>query len=286
VKRSFGAAALTGAALAAYSLYEPHRHKLVRRALPAVREVGRFSVLHLSDTHATRSSAETLRFLEGLPAALGEIPDLIALTGDLIEDDGGIDPIVKALTGFEARHGKFYVLGSHDYYQSERPLYLKYFNPSKRTVAAPKADTARLEEGLQLAGWEPLANSSIEVDTAEGTVFVAGVDDPYLERHETGHIERKAGTRIAIGLMHAPDVVSEWALNGFDLALAGHTHAGQVRFPGLGALVTNSSLPAALAGGAHLIGRTWLHVSPGLGTGRFAPIRFGARPEATLITLT
>jgi predicted MPP superfamily phosphohydrolase len=75
-------------------------------------------------------------------------------------------------------------------------------------------------------------------------------------------------------------------LAGFDLVLGGHTHAGQVRIPGVGALVTNSSLPAALGGGLHRIGSGWLHVSPGLGTGRFAPIRFACRPEATLLVLS
>jgi predicted MPP superfamily phosphohydrolase len=85
--------------------------------------------------------------------------------------------------------------------------------------------------------------------------------------------------------MHAPDVVSEWFLTGFDLVLAGHTHGGQVRIPGIGALVTNCSLPTALAGGLHRIHGGWLHVSPGLGTGKYSPIRFACPPEATLLHL-
>ncbi|MEA2517702.1 MAG: uncharacterized protein QOG16_1540, partial [Actinomycetota bacterium] len=91
---------------------------------------------------------------------------------------------------------------------------------------------------------------------------------------------------LAIGLAHAPDVVSQWMLQGFDLVFTGHTHAGQVRVPGFGAVVTNSSLPTELAGGLHRVGSGWLHVSPGLGTGRFAPIRFNCRPEATLLEIT
>jgi predicted MPP superfamily phosphohydrolase len=90
---------------------------------------------------------------------------------------------------------------------------------------------------------------------------------------------------VAIGVVHTPDVVSEWALGGYDLVLAGHTHGGQVRIPGVGAVVTNCTLPPALAAGLHRIGGAWLHVSPGLGTGRFSPIRFNCRPEATLLRL-
>jgi predicted MPP superfamily phosphohydrolase len=116
-------------------------------------------------------------------------------------------------------------------------------------------------------------------------VRVAGVDDPYLGRARTGHLHRAPDDVVAIGLMHAPDVVSAFVLAGFDLVLAGHTHAGQVRLPGIGAVVTNCSLPTGLAGGAHRVGDAWLHVSPGLGTGSFAPIRFRARPEVTLLRL-
>jgi predicted MPP superfamily phosphohydrolase len=286
MRRPLQAVALTAAALAAYSFYEPHRYRLVRRELRGLEGAGRLTVLHLSDLHASRRTTGTIRFLESIPALLGQIPDVIALTGDLIEDDTGIDPVLRALASMDARYGKFYVLGSHDYYQSERPSYLKYFDPKRKPISAPRANTERLEAGLQEAGWNSVMNTGHGFDVDGGWVVIAGVDDPYLDRHTTDHIARPAGARVAIGLVHAPDVVSEWALHGFDLVLAGHTHAGQVRIPGIRAVVTNCSLPSGLAGGVHPVGRTWLHVSPGLGTGRFAPIRFGVRPEATLITLS
>jgi predicted MPP superfamily phosphohydrolase len=85
--------------------------------------------------------------------------------------------------------------------------------------------------------------------------------------------------------MHAPDLTSEWALEGFDLILAGHTHGGQVRVPFVGALTTNSSLPNRLACGPFRVGGAWLHVSPGLGTGPYSRIRFNCPPEATLLEL-
>jgi predicted MPP superfamily phosphohydrolase len=123
------------------------------------------------------------------------------------------------------------------------------------------------------------------VEAEGGTIRISGVDDPYMNRHRTDHISRGEGDVAAIGLTHAPDVVSEWLLNGYDLVLAGHTHGGQLRFPLAGAAVTNSTLPAALAAGLSRIGNGWLHVSMGLGTGRYAPVRFLARPEATLLHL-
>lgn len=282
--RAFRAALGVGAALGAYSLLETKLFSLVVREVPVAPLCPRMSILHVSDTHMKRNHGVLQGFLEGLPEELGAAPDLVLATGDLIEDDGGIDPLVEAFGRLDARLGRFYVLGSHDYFQSEFHAYAKYFTGRKPTNTTP-ADTARLHEGLQEKGWRPLLNSEETVDVGGATVRLCGVDDPYIKRHRTDHIRRASGDAAAIGLMHSPDIVSEFSLAGFDLGLAGHTHAGQVRVPGMGAVVTNCSLPAGLAGGLHRVGPTWLHVSPGLGNGRFSPIRFNCRPEATLLVL-
>ena len=78
-----------------------------------------------------------------------------------------------------------------------------------------------------------------------------------------------------------------FAADGYDLVLAGHTHGGQLRLPGFGALVTNCGIDRSRARGASRWGaHMWLHVSAGLGTAP-VPRRSGspARPEATLLTL-
>jgi predicted MPP superfamily phosphohydrolase len=128
-------------------------------------------------------------------------------------------------------------------------------------------------------------NQTKHLETPYGTVRIAGVADPYLNLHETGHIERAEAEVLALGLVHAPDVVSEWLLNGFDVVFAGHTHGGQIRLPFVGSIVTNSDLPAGLAYGSNRVGSGWLHVSPGLGTSHYTPIRFLCPPEATLLEL-
>ena len=88
--------------------------------------------------------------------------------------------------------------------------------------------------------------------------------------------------------------------DGAGLVIAGHTHGGQLAVPLVGALVTNCDLDrrrakglsrwwpgadrGAVVGGA--ADAAWLHVSAGLGTSPYAPVRFACRPEATLLTLT
>ena len=276
-----------GTGLAAYSLAEPYWLKLAERSLVTGHHGSTLTILHLSDSHLTGGDKRLKTWIARLPEMLGEVPDLILGTGDFIDNNSGIEPLLDAFASLNARLGRFYVLGSHDYFQARFQIrsFKKYFTGDGQVTKASGADIDRLERGLQSQGWIPLTNRSESVESAFGTVRLTGVDDPYLKRHRTDHIGRSAQDVLAIGLVHAPDVVSEYLLAGFDLVVGGHTHAGQVRIPFYGALVTNCKLPLGLAGGLHRVGEGWLHVSPGLGQGRYTPIRFNCRPEATLLRL-
>ena len=76
-----------------------------------------------------------------------------------------------------------------------------------------------------------------------------------------------------------------FAADRADLILAGHTHGGQICLPGIGTLVTNCDLPRSQARGLSTWGESELHVSAGLGTNPYTPIRLACRPEATLLTI-
>ena len=90
-------------------------------------------------------------------------------------------------------------------------------------------------------------------------------------------------------MTHSPEprVLDAFAADGYELVLAGHTHGGQLRLPGFGAIVTNCGIDRGRARWLLPLGRPhmWLHVSAGLGTSPYAPVRFGCPPEATLLTL-
>src|SRR5699024_11665167 len=81
---------------------------------------------------------------------------------------------------------------------------------------------------------------------------------------------------------------------GCQAVFAGHTHGGQLCVPGYGALVTNCDLDPGRASGLHgwpgesgsEVDSLWLHVSNGIGTSPFTPVRFACRPSVTLVTLT
>ena len=81
-------------------------------------------------------------------------------------------------------------------------------------------------------------------------------------------------------------MLDRFAADGYQLVMAGHTHGGQLCLPFYGAIVTNCDLDRSRAKGASRWGaHTQLHVSAGIGTSPFAPVRFCCRPEATLLTL-
>ncbi len=96
---------------------------------------------------------------------------------------------------------------------------------------------------------------------------------------------------LRLGVTHAPyrRVLDAFTDQGAHLILAGHTHGGQVRIPGMPALVTNCDIPRRQAQGLS----TWngprtstlLNVSAGLGTSIYAPVRFACPPEAVVLTL-
>jgi predicted MPP superfamily phosphohydrolase len=127
---------------------------------------------------------------------------------------------------------------------------------------------------------------------------LAGLDDSHIRRDRyekiAGEADRSAEVRI--GLAHSPEprVLDRFAADGYDLLLSGHTHGGQLRVPFYGALVTNCGIPRDKARWLHRWTQptpehpngTWLHISAGLGTSPYAPVRFACPPEATLLTLT
>ena len=283
------ALALPVVGAAAYSLWEARAYRLAVESVPAEAGVPALNILHISDTHVTAANHKLQEWLERLPDLMDVTPDLVLTTGDMIDHTDGIDPLMKALEGIQGRLGRYYVLGSHDYYQSTLRGFVdgmaKLYRKGRVPLATRHNDTEQLETKLVASGWVSLMNTTEFVDTPAGRVRLTGMADPFMNRHSTAHIQRTSEDAVAIGLVHSPEVVSEWALAGYDLVLAGHTHGGQVCVPGWGALVTNSSLPPPMAAGLTRVGSMWLHVSPGLGTGRFAPIRFARRPEATLLQL-
>jgi predicted MPP superfamily phosphohydrolase len=276
------AAACVGYAI----LVERDWYRLRRQRVEAL-EPGQppLTVLHLSDLHLTAADTRRIAFLERLA---GEPVDLVVLTGDMLGGPGGLDPVLDALGRFRPRLGAVAVLGSNDYWAPRFRNPLSYFlGPSSRRPRISGRNPWReLVEGLEARGWTVLSNRRDRLADVE----LAGMDDPHIRRDDPGVAVPPDGQvppRLRLGVVHSPyrRALDAFERNGYGLLLAGHTHGGQVRLPGVGALVTNCDLPRDRVRGLSRWGRSWLNVSAGLGTSRYAPFRFACRPEASLLTV-
>jgi len=93
--------------------------------------------------------------------------------------------------------------------------------------------------------------------------------------------------KMLICLTHTPDqeLITELSSNGADLVIAGHTHGGQVRLPGIGAIISGCNIKTKYASGLFYFKKFVLFISRGLGTGRYSPFRFYCQPEAVIVNV-
>jgi predicted MPP superfamily phosphohydrolase len=290
MRRLIRTATTVAAAGLAWGLIERRWFVLRHRTLPVLRgrDAGALRVLHLSDLHLVPGDRRVARFVE---RSLAQGPDLAVVTGDILGHHDAIDDAVDLLATVSAERPAVAVLGSNDHRGPVVRNPLRYFAGPTRQHTGIQLDTERLVVGLKEAGWHVLRNERITVPTAIGEVDVVGLDDPHIGADSPEQID---WTRpddllpLRLGVVHSPytDVVDRFAAEGFGLTLAGHTHGGQVRVPLFGALVNNCDLPLDMTRGAtRYTDDMWLHVSAGLGTSRYAPVRFACRPEASILDL-
>lgn len=284
-----GTAAL-GAATLGYAVGIERRLWTLRTAELPVLTPGSapLRVLHVSDLHMMPGQKSKQRWVAEL-AALD--PDLVVNTGDNLAHPQAVPYVLRALGPLFDKPGLF-VFGSNDYYAPRPKNPARYLMPrgKKKRIHGKKLPWRDLRAAFVEHGWLDLTHARRSLEVAGQTVFAAGLDDPHLRRDRYPEIAGKADARAAlrVGLTHSPEprVLDPFADDGYDLVLAGHTHGGQLRIPGVGALVTNCELDRSRARGVSRWGaEMWLHVSAGLGTSPYAPARFACPPEASLLTL-
>ncbi|AGZ51056.1 metallophosphoesterase [Mycobacterium kansasii] len=243
-------------------------------------------VLHISDLHMRPDQRRKQAWLRELSSWE---PDLVVNTGDNLAHPKAVPAVVQALGDLLHRPGVF-VFGSNDYFGPRLKNPANYLiNPGHRVHGEP-LPWQDLRAAFTERGWLDLTHNRREFEVAGLHVAAAGVDDPHIDRDRYDTIAGPASpvANLRLGLTHSPEprVLDRFAADGYQLVMAGHTHGGQLCLPFYGALVTNCGLDRSRAKGASQWGPNMrLHVSAGIGTSPFAPVRFSCRPEATLLTL-
>ena len=297
VRRTMTLGAVAGAGLASYAGWEARQYTLRRVTVPLLPPGhAPIKVLHLSDIHMAPDQRAKQEWLRGL-AALE--PDLVINTGDNLAHDRSVPVVADALSGLFDVPGA-YVLGSNDYWVPGMRNPLLYLLPDtgKRHTSGRQLPWPDLKDRFDSAGWVDLTNGFGALEVGGTSIAFAGVDDPHLRYDDlarvAGPADREADLRLAV--THAPylRVLDQFAADGYDAIIAGHTHGGQVCLPGGRALTTNCDIEPARARGLHRhpadsipgdADSAWLHVSAGLGTNPYVRFRVACRPEATLLTL-
>jgi uncharacterized protein len=294
VKGLLGVGAVGAGCLAYAGLYEINAFRLRRVTVPVLPAGSRdIRVLHVADLHMTPYAKARQRWVSTLGALE---PDLVINTGDNLAHEETVPFVLRSL-GRLLDHPGVYVWGANDYYAPTFKNPLRYLKGPSRSERPPERTLPwhDLGRGFKEAGWIDLTHTRAMLEIKGLRVGFRGTDDAHSDEDRyvevAGPINRDE-IDLAIGVTHAPyrRVLDAMTADGHDLIIAGHTHGGQVCVPFYGALVTNCDLDTRRAKGLsqHTAGdkTAWLHVSAGIGTSPYAPIRFACPPEATLLTLT
>lgn len=218
-------------------------------------------MVHLSDLHIAGRIGKP--FFDAVVARINGLqPDLVAITGDLIDDERYLSWLPATLGQLETRHGVFYVLGNHD----------------------TRVDLRRLRLTLSEAGLTDVGGTSRVVAVRDAHILLAGNELPWIVPAAAMRpVEADDEVQLRVLLAHSPDQFA-WARHyEFDLMLAGHTHGGQIRLPLWGAVANPSRHGMEYASGVFYMPPTILHVSRGVSA--LLPIRWNCRPEVTLLVL-
>jgi predicted MPP superfamily phosphohydrolase len=195
-------------------------------------------------------------------------PDLILLAGDFVINGvrGGRfvppEPIAERLAGLFAPLGVYAVLGNHDWW----------------------FDGPRVRAALEHNGIRVLVDEAIKLESGGRGFWLAGVGDLWETSHDmAAALDQVSDADPVLLVTHNPDLFSE-VPDRVALTLAGHTHGGQVRIPGIGRPIVPSRFGDRYAAGHVVEGGRHLFVTPGVGTSML-PVRLLVPPEVSVLRL-
>ena len=226
-------------------------------------------IAHLSDLHMTGRIGP--RWFEVVAEQVNKLqPDVIAITGDIVENEACWPWLANSLGKLQAKHGVYFVLGNHDFY----------------------IDTNQTKKLLEDLGLICLSERWIETEWKGTPVILAGNERPWAPQaadlstapmQDDEQLSQQLSQQLRLMLLHTPDEFAWACRQNANLALAGHTHGGQIRFPLLGPIACPSRYGTRYACGVFRQADTVMHVSRGI-SGK-TPLRWNCPPEIALLEL-
>jgi predicted MPP superfamily phosphohydrolase len=234
------------------------------------------SDIHVDDIHMP---PERVRSIAARINALN--PDVILLAGDYVGGHGlQAGPPEAARTRRSARDNQLHEDGLRVLGDLDAPL----------GVIAVMGnhdcwwDCVRVREILSQTSLQLLENRAVRLNRAQGDVWIIGIEDGQTQKPDFQRASLDVPQGVAtIVLAHNPGLF-DWDSNHMPLQLSGHSHAGQVRFPLIGAPVRITRHTEDTADGWTADGERLLIVTRGLGASGL-PVRFGAAPQIMVLTI-
>lgn len=232
-----------------------------------------FRIAQVSDLHNAEMGSENEKLLAMLREAA---PDLIAITGDLIDSRRtDIDLAIRFVEQAAQIAPCYYVTGNHE-------------------ARLTEVEHADFEHQLVEVGVTVLHDDEVTIARQGQQISLIGIDDPdFAEKHggvgldmNPKHIsELSTVDTFTVLLSHRPEFFQQYVQSGTELILSGHAHGGQIRLPLIGGLFApNQGIFPEYDAGLYAEGSTNLIVSRGIGNSLF-PFRINNRPEVILIEL-
>lgn len=230
-----------------------------------------FRIVHLSDLHGHEYGENSGELLERVRQAE---PEIIVITGDLIDREEQRAMVPALAKGLSAIAPTYYVTGNHEW-----------------AVGGVKALKGLLTE----CGVTVLSNDYVVLERRDDRLALAGVDDPngYADQKTpealAAQLEQEVPGLVTVLLAHRNDAIQRYAAAGYDLVLSGHAHGGIIRLPFTDGLLSPArTFFPTWTSGLYSVGDTTLFVSRGLGnnTSPVSGFRLFNRPEVAVVVLT
>lgn len=233
-----------------------------------------YKIIQISDFHNTHLNSLTDKLVEEIN---GENPDIIVITGDLIDSrrtDAELSlNLVRRIADIAPI---YYVTGNHESRVTE--------------------EYSKLKEGLLELGVMILDNKKVLLERKGDAIEIIGVNDPtfsdsaqYIGEAATIADELSALAEsqdyYKILLSHRPELFEIYVEAEVNLVFTGHAHGGQIRLPFIGGLAApNQGLLPKYTSGVYESEDTRMAVSRGIGNSIF-PFRINNRPELVIAEL-
>lgn len=227
-----------------------------------------FKIVQLSDLHGAEFGEDGMELVDKVKELE---PDIIALTGDFVTDEGDLAAVKKLAGRLTELCPVYFVSGNHEFGSG---LAIKVRNI------------------LERAGVKYLSNEYLTISRGEDGILLGGVEDPlaYADMLSPDELAQKmndaAPDAFKILLGHRNYWMTEYPELPVDLIFCGHAHGGLIRIPGVGGLIgTDRRLFPDFDAGEYNNGRYTLIVSRGLGNSVPIPRVFN-RPEIVCVELS